>query len=54
MDQSKCQHPKKLRGKPAECTPEQIKECHGDSMNHSCEGKKKGTPSKEIKRKRKA
>ncbi|MGD0919724.1 MAG: hypothetical protein ABSB22_25080 [Thermodesulfobacteriota bacterium] len=54
MDQSKCQHPEKLKGKPSECTPEQIKECHGDSMNHSCEEEKKGTPSKEKKRKLKA
>ena len=23
-----CEHPEKLKGKPAECTPEQIKECH--------------------------
>ena len=23
-----CEHPEKLKGKPGECSPEQIKECH--------------------------
>jgi DNA-binding transcriptional ArsR family regulator len=36
-----CQHPDKLKGKPGQCTPEQIKECHGDSPNHPCEKEKK-------------
>jgi len=40
MDKEKC-----LKGKkPEECTPEQIKECHGDTKKHPCEeskGKKK-------------
>ena len=35
-----CQYPGKLEGKPEECTPEQIKECHGD-QEHPCEGEKK-------------
>ena len=35
----KCQHPEKLKGKPEECTPEQIKECHGDD-EHPCKGEK--------------
>ncbi len=37
---SKCQYPEKLKGKPEECTPEQIKECHGDEK-HPCEEEKK-------------
>ena len=37
---SKCQYPDKLEGKPEECTPEQIKECHGDEK-HPCEEEKK-------------
>jgi ArsR family transcriptional regulator, arsenate/arsenite/antimonite-responsive transcriptional repressor len=35
-----CQQPDKLKTKPGECTPEQIKECHGDDKEHSCENKK--------------
>ncbi len=30
-----CQQPEKLKGKPEECTPEQIKECHGGE-EHPC------------------
>ena len=33
---SGCQHPEKLKGKPGECSPEQIKECHGDVEKHPC------------------
>ena len=36
-----CQQPDKLKGTPQECTPEQIKECHGDSKEHPCEEEKK-------------
>jgi len=32
-----CRHPERLKGKPGECSPEQIKECHGDVKQHSCE-----------------
>jgi|CZCA01.1.fsa_nt_gi ArsR family transcriptional regulator len=32
----KCAHPEKLKGKPGECSPEQIKECHGDAKAHPC------------------
>jgi hypothetical protein len=32
----KCQKPEKLKGKPEECTPEQIRECHGDVKKHPC------------------
>jgi hypothetical protein len=31
-----CQKPEKLIGKPQACTPEQIKECHGDVKVHPC------------------
>jgi len=40
MCKGQCEHPKKLKGKPEECTPEQIKECHGDVKDHPCEEKK--------------
>ena len=36
-----CQQPDKLKGTPQECTPEQIKECHGDTKEHPCEGEDK-------------
>jgi ArsR family transcriptional regulator len=41
MCQCCCEHPEKLKGKPEECTPEQIRECHGDVKTHPCEGEKK-------------
>jgi len=36
-----CQHPEKLKEKPEDCTPEQIRECHGDTQQHPCETEKK-------------
>ena len=38
-----CQHPERLKGKPEECSPEQIAKCHGDVEKHPC------TESKAIK-----
>lgn len=34
----KCAHPEKAKGEPSECTPEQIRECHGELTEHPCEG----------------
>ncbi|MDH5364833.1 MAG: hypothetical protein OEW82_06710 [Dehalococcoidia bacterium] len=34
-----CEHPEKLKGKPEECSPEQIRECHGEVTEHPCVGK---------------
>ena len=31
-----CQKPEELKGKPEECSPEQIKKCHGDEKDHPC------------------
>jgi DNA-binding transcriptional ArsR family regulator len=31
-----CQQPDRLKGKPDECTREQIRECHGDEKEHPC------------------
>ncbi len=36
MCQDCCQQPVRLKGKPDECTPEQIRECHGDEKEHPC------------------
>jgi len=34
--ESGCQYPEKLKGKPEECTPEQIAECHPKAEEHPC------------------
>jgi hypothetical protein len=36
-----CEHPEKLKGRPEDCTLEQIEECHGDIKEHPCESEKK-------------
>ena len=36
-NESCCQKTEKLKGKPEECTPEQIAECHPDEKGHPCE-----------------
>jgi hypothetical protein len=33
---NECQFPEKLKGKPEECSPEQIRECHGEEKKHPC------------------
>jgi hypothetical protein len=39
---TKCEKPQELKGKPENCSPEQIRKCHGESKKHSCveKGKK--------------
>jgi hypothetical protein len=37
---SGCQFPDKLKGKLTDCTPKQIKECHGSVKKHPCLPKK--------------
>jgi hypothetical protein len=36
-----CECPEKLKGKPEECTPEQIQECHGPKGEHPCAPKER-------------
>ena len=36
-----CQEPERLKGKPQDCTSEQIEKCHGDNEEHPCEEKEK-------------
>lgn len=36
MCQNCCQQPTQLKDKPGNCTPEQIKKCHGDENDHPC------------------
>jgi hypothetical protein len=33
---STCQKPEQLKGKPEECSPKQIKKCHGSQIAHAC------------------
>jgi len=34
--ENNCQKLENLKEKPEECSPEQIKECHGDIKEHPC------------------
>ncbi|RLB39110.1 MAG: hypothetical protein DRH12_11960 [Deltaproteobacteria bacterium] len=43
-----CQRPEKLKGKTSECSPEQIKECHGDKKGHPCVVSKGGEKRKDV------
>lgn len=36
-----CQNPKELKGRPEDCSPEQVKKCHGDAEGHPCIPQKK-------------
>lgn len=31
-----CRKPEDLKGKPQDCSPEQIRRCHGDAPKHPC------------------
>lgn len=31
-----CRKPENLKGKPRDCTPEQIRKCHGRTGKHPC------------------
>jgi ArsR family transcriptional regulator, arsenate/arsenite/antimonite-responsive transcriptional repressor len=42
--QSCCERPEKLKEKPETCTPEQIRQCHGDAGTHPCTEKKSINP----------
>jgi hypothetical protein len=35
-EKEKCQCPEELKGNPGECTPEQIRKCHGTTEEHPC------------------
>ena len=36
QEKENCQKPENLKGEPEECSPEQIKNCHGDVDEHPC------------------
>ncbi len=35
-EKTKCEKPEELKGKSGECSPEQIRKCHGDTEDHPC------------------
>ena len=41
-----CKNPQDLKGKPGECSTEQIRKCHGEAKRHPCatKGGKRGKP----------
>ncbi len=40
---TKCERPKELKGRAEECSPEQVKKCHGNAKKHPCETGGKAT-----------
>ena len=42
QEKKTCQKPEELKGKPEECSLEQVKECHGDVKEHPCVSSDKG------------
>ena len=36
-----CQKPEQLKGKPRDCSPDQIKKCHRTKIDHPCVANKK-------------
>jgi hypothetical protein len=39
--QNGCQRPEELIGKPEDCSPDQIRKCHGEVKDHPCAPEKK-------------
>ncbi len=35
-NQQGCRKPESLTGQPGNCTPQQIRQCHGDAPGHPC------------------
>jgi len=35
-EKTKCQKPENLKGKPQDCSPEQVSKCHGADRKHPC------------------
>jgi hypothetical protein len=38
----RCEKPENLKGRPGDCSAEQIRKCHGDSRKHPCAPTGKG------------
>jgi hypothetical protein len=39
--ETQCERPDQLAGKPEQCSAEQIRKCHGDVKGHPCAAKPK-------------
>lgn len=37
----RCGKPEHLKGKPEDCTPEEVRKCHGEAGAHPCCGSQK-------------
>lgn len=33
---TKCLNPEDLKGRPKDCSPQQVRKCHGDAKKHPC------------------
>ena len=36
-EKKQCQKPENLKGRPRDCSPEQIEKCHGSAVEHPCD-----------------
>jgi hypothetical protein len=34
--QARCLKPENLKGEPKDCSPQQVRKCHGDVKKHPC------------------
>jgi hypothetical protein len=41
-----CEKPDRLKERPQACTPEQIRECHGEVQEHTCASEGKSSSGK--------
>jgi len=39
-EKPKCEKPEALKGKPEDCSAEQIRKCRGDAKEHACAEKR--------------
>ncbi|MCF8383252.1 MAG: hypothetical protein K9G39_06600 [Chlorobium sp.] len=47
QEQTSCEKPEMLKGKPEECSPQQVEECHGARQEHVCQ-----TPANQAEKKK--
>ena len=36
VKENRCRKPEQLKGNPGDCSPEQIRQCHGEAETHPC------------------
>ncbi len=42
-EKKQCQKPENLKGRPEDCSPEQIEKCHGTAGKHPCTEQEKSS-----------